>query len=489
MKLFSFHSLAAILYFTVAIILMLLAAKPAHAASLASASATVSTSRPSPSSPDNDSGSPAGAAAGSGQLTIYNNGSRFLASDSARVIRANGTSITNVNLNVASQSGALTTVYFTNTTSTFVGNGADVLFVPITAMHAIRFTTATSIPSGGKIVITYPGLANNTASPSATTFAFNNLSTSNVVSNPAAGCNTVSISAPVITCTTNAIISGGTVVTVLIGCSAQSGGSCTTQVPSLINPTKSATAGTADIWRVGVQTQDGSSVVLDSSTIAIGTVESVTVRATIDPSLSFTIAGVNNGTLLSGVATGCSQADTTNSGISSTATEVGLGSLSVVPTSNDIRINNIAGQLLTVSTNASNGYSVTATSSGRLINPSTGFFINSVTTPIAFPLGGHFFGMHACGFDTNIPYWNSTGSTACNTYRSGSTDPVCKYGWPTSTSPILVAQNNTGVIGNGAPCFASGCGLTVVSYAATQDVSLPPGNYQSVITYVATPSF
>src|SRR6185503_8554794 len=116
-----------------------------------------------------------------------------------------------------------------------------------------------------------------------------------------------------ITCTTSGgAISGGTTITVLVGCSAQSGGSCTTQLPTLINPTKGAAAGTADIWKIGVETQDGSSVRLDNSTLAIGTIESVTVRATIDPSLTFTIAGINSGIAVNnGNTSGCLQTETT----------------------------------------------------------------------------------------------------------------------------------------------------------------------------------
>ncbi|MDO8335474.1 MAG: hypothetical protein Q7T74_01675 [Candidatus Saccharibacteria bacterium] len=470
-------------------VLFFLAVGKSDAASLSSASATLTTSRPSASSPINNGGSPPGAAAGSGQLTIFNNSSRFLASDSAKTIRATGTAITNNNLIIASQSADLLTVYLGNTTTTFAARGADVLFVPITAMHSIKFTVNTEIPSGGKITLTYPGTANNTASPSATTFAFNNLQTGSVVSNPASGCNSVSISAPTITCTTNAIITAGTTVTVLVGCSAQSGGSCTTQVPTLINPTKSnSTAGAADIWKIGIQTLDSGDIVLDDSTIAIGTVESVTVRATIDPSLTFTIAGVANGVTLSSLYTGCGQLDTTNTGITSTATDISLGSLSVPPGINST-LSNIAAQTLVVTTNGANGYSITATSSGQLRNVATGFAITSTLVPQAFPASTNFFGIHACGTDTDLIRWTSNIVSACNTQVTGSSDPICRYGWPTQTSPILIAQRSTGPIGAGSACIASGCGQNVVSYAATQDVTLPPGIYQSVVTYVATPSF
>lgn len=459
--------------------------KQSLAASLASASATLTTSRPSASTPLS-----ADATTTATQLSVFNNSSRFLASDSAKIIRSQGTVITSNNLTIASQSAALTTVYLSTSPTLNAGAGADVLFVPITATHTFAFQVQTGIPTSGTIVLTYPGSANNTASPSASTFAFNNLVAGNVKAAFSTGSSTCTftVSAPTITCTVaTAAISAGTTVYISVGCSAiSSGGSCTTGVPTLINPTKSsATAGAADIWKVLVQTNDASSINLDSSTIAIGTIESVTVRATVDPSLTFDITGVNNGTLLSGIYTGCSQADTTNTGINSTAVEVPLGSLSNPP-GTDTAIRNISAQKLVVTTNGSNGYSITATSSGSLKNPANGYFLNSSVAPITFSSANHFFGFHACGLDVDLTKWASTGSSACNTYITGSTNPICKYAWPTQTSAVLIAQRSTGPVGN---AIVAGSGQNVVSYAATQDVTLPPGEYKAVVTYVATPSF
>lgn len=488
--LYQFSLKRVLLYTLLVVSAFLLFTRNSDAASFSSASATLTTSRPSASSPLS-----ANAAAGAGQLSIFNNGSHFLASDSARIVRGTGI-VSNNNLAVASQSGALTTVYLATTLGTAAGAGADILMMPITAMHMVSFKTSTSIPSGGKIVITYPGAANNTASPSASTFAFNNLTAANVVSEPATGCNSpagVTISSPTITCTTSGVIGANTVVTILIGCSAQTNGSCTTQVPTLINPTKSSSSTcsgspescTADVWKIGIRSTDASDITLDNSTVGVGIEESVIVRATIDPSLSFSITGIANGTLLSGVNTGCSQADTTNTGITSAATDVNLGVLSIAPAAN-VTISNIAAQNLTVATNGANGYSITATSSGSLRNPATGFFFNTSTNPVAFPASGHFFGLHACGMDTDLVRWNSTAPTDCNTRVSGSTGNVCQYAWPTATGPMLIAEDTTGPVGE---VITAGNGKTIVSYAATQDVTLPPGEYQTVVTYVATPSF
>ncbi len=466
--------------------LFFLSVKQSDAASFSSASATLSTSRPSASSPLS-----ADAASGASQASIYSNGSRYLASDSAQLYRTSSGAYIDAAIVVASQSAAFTTVYFGDTTGAAAQNGTDVLMVPITSLHTIRFTLTTALPAGGDIILNYPGSANNTASPSATSFAFNNLNgtgglPANVVTNGIT-CNSNSyVTSPQIMCESTAGVSAGTTITFLIGCSAQSGGSCTTQVPRMINPTKSAAAGTADVWKVVVQSRDSSDVVLDTSTLAMGVIETVTIRATVDPSLTFTIAGISNATAVNnGNTTGCLQTETTNSGIASTATEVALGVLGQIPGTNT-KLPNIAAQLLTVSTNGAAGYSLVATSSGKLRNPATGFSINSSTTPQAFPASTPFFGLHACGLDSDVTFWNSTGSSACNSYVTGSTDPICRYGWPTTTEPVLLSSDSTGPIGNS---ILAGNGLTSVSYASAIDATVPPGEYTTVVTYVATPSF
>lgn len=277
------------------------------------------------------------------------------------------------------------------------------------------------------------------------------------------------------TCTTNALINAGTVVTILVGCSSATGASCTTQAPTLINPTKSAAAGTADVWNVSVQTQDSGSVTIDSGITKVGTIDTVQVQASVDSSFSFTIAGVSNGVAANtGNSTGCTNTEVTTSGFNATSTAVNLGAL---PVSSSVAPN-ISAQLMTVATNASNGYSLTATSSGQLIDDSTGFWINSSTTPAAFPASAPWFGIHACGADINTSTWGAVSTT---TTRGG----TAKYGWPTQTTAVTLATDSTGPIVAGS----TGNGLTTVEYAAAVDSSVPSGTYVSEITYVATPIF
>ncbi len=481
-------------------IALFLANNEVYAADLVNASNTITTSRPSASSPFL-----ADAASGDTLASIFNNGSFYLASDSAQTRQGGTGTLMDTGTIISSQSAALTTVYFGEQLGVAAGANADVLIVPITAMHRIRFTIPTEIPANGDIVITFPSLAtgdaNNEASPSASTFQFNNMDANDgtliqivddgtnidASTTPTATNSTGDGDGPDIHIATTSIIAAGSVVDIYIGCSAAIT-SCSAQVPTLINPTKTAVAGTANVWKINVQTRDATDVNLDNATIAVGTIDSVAVRATVDPTLSFTITGVNNGLAVNtGNTTGCLQTETTNAGAASTSTEVNLGLLANAPSGTDVKVGNIATQRINISTNGAGGYVLTATSSGQLINPATGFFLASATTPTAFPASGaDWFGIHACGLDVTTATWNSTASTACNTYISGSTDPICLYGWPTQTTAVTLASDATGPVGNS---LTAGNGVVSVAYAAATDAGVPPGEYRTVITYVATPAF
>lgn len=216
-------------------------------------------------------------------------------------------------------------------------------------------------------------------------------------------------------------------------------------------------------------TQDSSSNVLDNTKIKIGTINSVLVQAVVDPTLTFTIAGIANATAINtGNATGCTNTETTNTGLGSNATVVDMGVISSAAI-------NIAAQKLTVTTNGTGGYSLTATSSGHLINPATGYAIADSTTPTVMTTGTTWFGIHACGLDVTSGTW-ATGATGGGA--------GAKYGWPTTTTAVTLASDSTGPIDG-----SGGNGITSVEYGATVASNVPAGNYRSVITYVATPTF
>lgn len=501
--------------------LMIFASKQAHAA-LTTASDTTTTSRPSPSSPTSaNSTSPVA------QLTVFNNGSRFLASDSAKIIKTTTGGYVNQNLRVSSQSADLTSVFLGNTTSANTALGADVLMFPITAMHTIQFRTPQAIQSSDSDVIriTFPALAtgdsNNPASPSASTFQMNNLGTSTiqvydvtaagpisvtaVVTNPSGGG-----SSPTIAITPSAgSIAANDQIIIYLGCTALSGSSCSTQAPRIINPTKTASscAGTpetctASSYKVRLDAVDTTSGNTETATVGVGIIESVTIRATVDPTLTFTITGINNGVDLANGNAGCNggaYGQLSNSGINSSANNVNLGIIQNTPAAGGA-LANLAGQLISVSTNGPSGYALTATSSSSLLNPETGYFFLSDQTPLTptnFAAASDFFGLHVCGNDVTSSWVEGSpgGGSDCSfvSGADGGTTDECLWSWPNPTNQLTggvtlpLASDSSGPVGSGTG--ETGDGYTSVSYGAGIDVAVPPGEYRTIITYIATPSF
>lgn len=486
-----------LVFIPVIILFLLLLPKQVNAATLVETKDTITNSRPSASSPLS-----ANASSGAGQVSVLNNGSRYLASDSAKLIRTSTGVLIDSAINIASQSSALTTVYFGDTLGAAGQNGTDVLMVPITALHTIQFTTVTTIPVSGKIILTFPTLsatdADNDASPSATTFQFNNLvsgtggrdnidvyddsseiSTNVTITETEPGAGTAGIITLTLDGSTS--IAASSVVKIYLGCTTSTSSSCSVHAPRLINPTKTAAAGTADTWKLSIETQDASSVSLDDTRVKIGTVESVTVYATVEPSITVIIAGLNNGDNFNTVS-GCAS-ETTNSGFNASATEVNLGILSN-------GLINRGGQTITVSTNGANGYSITATSSGRLINPGTGFWItdinggngltaNDTPAPATFGASGTpGFGIFPCGarVPTSSPDYDDESALAFSSGGKG-TNP-----WNTGTGAFYatIASYTGGAISSDA---------TAIRYAATISGTTPAGTYLTSFNYVATATF
>lgn len=451
-------------------------AVPKAHATLSNISDTITTSRPSAAAALS-----AGIKANDTQAQISDNSlNMFLASDSAVIYPDTGETI-DTGKNVASMSavgipsGGNRYVYLNGLCPgpgcfASIHHAPEALIVNVTAMHTISFTTSTAVPGGGTIVLTFPGTGSNTASPSATGFSFNGMAASSPsdVKFNGVTCSSVTVAAPSITCTSNGSgVSAGATVTVLIGCTSATGATCNTQAPRLINPLKSSAAGTADLWKIQLQVANTNN---DTAKITIGTIESVQVQATVDPTLTFAISAVsgavNNGN------TGCSTTDTVNSGIVSTPTSVNLGLLNTTTI-------NIAAQLITVSTNGRWGYALTATSSGHLMDPTSGFSIrDSGVSPARIAAQNPWFGIHPCGADvsTSGMSWGSSNVAGdVNTY----------FGWPTPTAQLKLAALTTGPVG----VSGSTAGLTSVEYAGAVDVSVPAGLYFSTITYTATPTF
>lgn len=435
---------AHLLFFIFATIELLALAFPnnAFASRLTAASDTVSTSRPSASTTlAKDQ------ATGASQVVIADNQSLFLAQDSAL--------LGSETVTVASASASNTpepnqrTIYLSLPLKTAHQKG-DAVIVPIKALHTVKFTTANPIPQNGKIVITFQGEGSNAATPSATTFAFNGLLPSQVEAKNASCAFT--IPSPSIVCTLSSSVSSQTAITISIGSKSS---------PVLINPTKTKTD-QADIWSVKIKTQDEKEQDIDSASVKVSTIEPVRVVAQVEPTLTFTIKGIANGTKIKDNNPSCTgNSDKTNSGIVSGPDFFDLGNLS----SKKITIS--ASDLI-VSTNLKNGYNITATASGKLRNLITGYAIASSETPTSIRAGVEQFGIHPCGVNANK-----------EDFGKGSLGGSAKLALPNSTKPLLLSFR------------ASPADLvkTTVEYGASIKNTTPVGVYKTVISYLVLPTF
>jgi len=457
----------------------------AHAKAFIDASDTLSTTRPSAI------GDIAASATSSAtQIIITDTNAIFLASDAAQLQSSSGTILGTSAISYLSgkdtPASGQRTIYLT-TPFNVDTSPTDNFLVPVPAMHTFEFTTQTSIPAGGNIVLTFPGSANNNSYPSQGSFAFNSLSASNIKFNNAT-CGTITVSSPTITCdSVSSTIAAGTKITIFVGCSAASGAACTTQAPTLLNPLKTLNGG--DIHKIKIATQNTSDSELDASYITATTGSSVTISGTVEARFTFSLGGVSNATAVNDTNPGCTLSETTNAGLNARARSLSLGEIKYTPNQKDTKISNITAQLLGVSTNSLNGYVLFASSDSPLtqVGGSATFTTStSPDSPESFPSGKNYFGLHACGADTPASTWTETGDQNCSTMISGSTANECKYAWPKSGDDIILSADYIGPIGMGQ---IEGNGLTSVSYAAGIDGLIVPGDYSSVITYTALPTF
>lgn len=224
----------------------------------------------------------------------------------------------------------------------------------------LAFTTATEIPSDGDLYITIPaldttnktndGIPDTGASTSANGFDMNAVQTTDIT---VTGCTDVNWTVASITVgdasndhrilinRATSACAASTAITVTIDAS-----------PGIVNPAPltSHTRGQADTYQISITSRDGSNNTLDQSDVTVAPVEGVLISATVDETLSFTVAGI---TADSGSYCGVTRDGTSPD---TTATSVPWGTLS--PTYSEKTHN--TNHQLTVSTNSTNGYKVYA---------------------------------------------------------------------------------------------------------------------------------
>lgn len=231
----------------------------------------------------------------------------------------------------------------------------DYVIASQSAVHTITFTTVNEIPANGDILITIPavdlngktndGFPDTASSVSTNGFDLNGLTTANISISSSGCANNWTVAAVNAgTATTDHTIRidrsvnncpASSTITVTIGDANK----------KLINPAPILTGhtqGTADVYTINIKTRDGSDNTLDESNVKVAVNEGVLVSATVDETLSMTIAGVSSSTSACGQTTD----------VTTTATSVPWGIIANFGAFQE------AAQTVTVSTNASSGYSV-----------------------------------------------------------------------------------------------------------------------------------
>lgn len=233
-------------------------------------------------------------------------------------------------------------------------DSGDLVIATRSATHTVTFTPATSIANGAfRILIPSGANANSDGIPNHDGFDYST----------AVGVGATAPTGGGVTSweTATATASAGT------GCTAgnhcfearyngtnNASGTFTFYINRLINPAPATghSAGSADTYTVTIQhlgDRLNNYQVVDSTTVKIAVVESVRVTATVDPTITFTLAAVGVGATSCGVP-----AD-----IATTATAVPFGTMALNTFKN-------LAQTLTVSTNAVGGYAVTTIENDQL---------------------------------------------------------------------------------------------------------------------------
>jgi len=251
-------------------------------------------------------------------------------------------------------------------------------------------------------------------------------------------------------------------------------------VNGLINPAPKSNhiLGTADTYRVIVQnTSSDETTYVDSTPIAIGLVEAVRVTASVSPQIAFSIFGVNSGTSACGT--------TTAAGINTTSTLVPFGELAISSFTT-------LAQTLAVSTNAANGFAVTAKANdqlGRNGGVCTGDPIGN-TDCIQDSTGNNGTMSH-----TTSDEWSSTNykGFAFSLHDSGSTTTEAfaynESGRTFSARQFADAENSQDpqqIFSAAAPADND---WLYVCYRAVIPATQAAGNYENHLTYTATATF
>jgi len=297
------------------------------------------------------------------------------------------------------------------------------------ATHTLAFDTAVALDNGGYINVIFDA-------------SYTDVPTSGVT---CPGTATLSVSGNTVTCTYASGLATSTGYNLV--------------VPNVTNPS-------TGFYDVQIKTYLNDDSEQESALVKNAVIDTVTVTAHVDSTLTFTVSGVNTGVAING--------DTTTA--TSTATTTPFGDLTA-------GTQHIVGQQLAVSTNASDGFQVTVTqnsnfdtAAGAIIDPFVdGSAVSSPTdwTSPAGTLGdnttwGHF------GVATD----DDDGAGGLTAYTDGYYE-----GLSVGTAKTIMAHTGP------SSDSEEDKGLSNIAYAVEINALQEAGDYETTLTYIATPTY
>jgi hypothetical protein len=259
-----------------------------------------------------------------------------------------------------------------------------------------------------------------------------------------------------------------------VGCVVDAGGfleSTSTQtitVSSVISP------GSAGDYTVIIGSFDASYVEIESTDMKVYIIDDVSVTASVDAKLEFTIYGLATSTLVNGeLTTG-----------SSTPDELSFGTLDTTAGASST-----LGHELKVSTNATGGFTVTVQQDHELEN-GAGANINSFqdsetgtgsTTP---PLQSWSSPGGTIGYTNEYGHMGLTSEDSNLSWGGGDPFGDTLYAGLNDTDTLEVMYNNGPANGTG-----DGVGVAQVAYKIEITTLQEAGDYSNTLTYICTPTF
>lgn len=378
---------------------------------------------------------------------------------------------------------------FTTTTALASGDAdsADPVRTAITPTITVRFTTANAVPNGMFRVLIPAASSNaNDGIADQTGFDFGGGTPSVTCPADISGYDFVAGTASASAFTIDSVVyhsfecrySGTGGASIDFDAGSPSGGTNADAIviSGIINPAPASghTTGTADGYKIIVRNVNGSFVTVDSTTVAIGVIENVRVSASVAPQITFSIAGIASG------QTACNQTTTATT----TPITVPFGELSITTFK-------YAAHDVTVSTNAPNGYSVTAKMNDQLgrngvscagVN-GTGLLSTCISDAIVTSMDS-----------TTAQDWTSTSEKGFG-YSLENVDAAAIAFQYNTSGRTFNARHFADTAGSENPVeiFSS---TTVadsenakVCYRAIINASQAAGNYENNVTYTATAKF